>query len=468
MLRHVEKNLRKILLDAYRSNMPDLREIREETYQRELRKLRFILPGNFCEQYFSEQAVITATIAANVNYVTYLAPGYANYAAGLIASLVDGIRWKSAAKRHELIAALMHAVFTDAAVTMFHYMALDADEIKRAHDSFSAERAREAEVDHCSIAKLTAALKAFSERDLTHRMGADTPEKIADARNSYNDAADVLQSVLSTLRQTSDSIKSNIDEIADAADNLAKRTEQQAATLEETASSLQESTSNIKHTFEGTQHAMAMTSQTHEDVVRAGKLMTEAQGAMAEIESSSQAVSRIVSVIDEIAFQTNLLALNAGVEAARAGDAGKGFAVVASEVRGLAQRSAEASKEIRDLIAASSGHVRQGVTLVQNTSQALKDIIEKVGGIDNFIKESTEAAKQQSNGLAEISAAVSLIGQTTQENASMVDETNDSLSSLRGIAEQLNQLMMQFRLDDPGRKHLKAGVASAAEPKRAA
>jgi methyl-accepting chemotaxis protein len=176
--------------------------------------------------------------------------------------------------------------------------------------------------------------------------------------------------------------------------------------------------------------------------------MSQAEDAMGKIAKSSQEISQITAVIDEIAFQTNLLALNAGVEAARAGEAGKGFAVVASEVRALAQRSAAAAKEIRGLIAASSEQVQHGVKLVENTSQTLGIIVNKVNDIDSLIGAIATAAQQQATGLADVNSAIVQVDQVTQKNAAMVEETTGAASDLRAKSAQLTDLVSQFKLVD--------------------
>jgi methyl-accepting chemotaxis protein len=172
--------------------------------------------------------------------------------------------------------------------------------------------------------------------------------------------------------------------------------------------------------------------------------MRDAVAAMGEIEQSSVQVSQIIGVIDEIAFQTNLLALNAGVEAARAGDAGRGFAVVAQEVRVLAQRSAEAAKEIKALIAASSDQVKQGVKLVGDTGQALSGIVAKVAEIDALIAEIAQSSQEQATGLNEVNTAINQMDQVTQQNAAMVEETTAAASSLRSEAAELARLVAGF------------------------
>src|SRR5690606_2699438 len=179
---------------------------------------------------------------------------------------------------------------------------------------------------------------------------------------------------------------------------------------------------------------------------KSGAVVREAVEAMAQIEKSSQQIGQIIGVIDEIAFQTNLLALNAGVEAARAGDAGKGFAVVASEVRALAQRSAEAAKEIKDLISTSTHQVDQGVDLVGQTGSALEKIVAQVGEITGLVTEIAASAREQSTGLAEVNTAVNQMDQVTQQNAAMVEQSTAASHHLAQEADELAGLVAKFRL----------------------
>jgi methyl-accepting chemotaxis protein len=177
-------------------------------------------------------------------------------------------------------------------------------------------------------------------------------------------------------------------------------------------------------------------------------VVREAVGAMTRIEDSSRKISQIIGVIDEIAFQTNLLALNAGVEAARAGDAGRGFAVVASEVRALAQRSAEAAKEIKTLISASTDQVTQGVELVGETGRALTRIAEQVAQINGVVSEIAASAQEQATGLHEVNTAVNQMDQVTQQNAAMVEQATAAAHSLREETDALSALIGQFRVGD--------------------
>jgi methyl-accepting chemotaxis protein len=241
-------------------------------------------------------------------------------------------------------------------------------------------------------------------------------------------------------------LKTGTGEISHAADDLSRRTEQQAASLEETAAALDEVVSTVKTTAEGAGRAARVTGEARDGAVKSGEVMNSAISAMAEIEKSSEKISQIIGVIDEIAFQTNLLALNAGVEAARAGEAGKGFAVVASEVRALAQRSAEAAKEIKSLISTSTQQVEQGVGLVGQTGTALQQIAAQVKEMSELVNAISSSAQEQSTALAEVNVAVNQMDQVTQQNAAMVEESTAASHNLAKEADELARLIARFKL----------------------
>jgi len=256
-------------------------------------------------------------------------------------------------------------------------------------------------------------------------------------------------------------IRSGTSEITQAADDLSRRTEQQAASLEQTAAALDEITATVRRTAEGSKHALAVVSKTKTDAEQSGEVVRQAVAAMGGIEKSSQQIGQIIGVIDEIAFQTNLLALNAGVEAARAGDAGRGFAVVASEVRALAQRSAEAAKEIKALISASAQQVGSGVKFVGETGEALSRIVAQVAEINSAVGEIASAAQEQATGLAEVNTAVNQMDQVTQQNAAMVEQSTAASHALAGEAEELARLTGRFQLGQE-----EGGMPANVEPLR--
>ncbi len=298
------------------------------------------------------------------------------------------------------------------------------------------------------VAALAGGLDRLSKGDLTGRMNEVFTEEYEKLRGDFNATAESLQSALRTINIATDEISTGTDQIAHASDDLSRRTEQQAASLEETAAALNLITATVKAMAASAKQASAVVVTARSAAESSGEIVMQAVDAMGQIKSSSIQIGNIIGVIDEIAFQTNLLALNAGVEAARAGDAGRGFAVVASEVRGLAQRSAEAAKEIKTLISASSGQVESGVILVDRTGAALKDIVARVVEMDGLVHQISSAAQEQSTGLAEINIAIGQMDQVVQQNAAMVEESTAAAHALKSETQDLSTMVGRFRLDD--------------------
>jgi methyl-accepting chemotaxis protein len=294
------------------------------------------------------------------------------------------------------------------------------------------------------ISVLGQGLENLAQGNLTHRIDQPFPDALDRLRQYFNTAANSLADTINTVKRGSFGIKSGTEEIAQASDNLSRRTENQAANLEETAAAVAEITSTVKKTAEGAQHARNMVTAAKEDADKSGVVVKRAVEAMQGIEKSSQEITQIIGVIDEIAFQTNLLALNAGVEAARAGDAGRGFAVVASEVRALAQRSAEAAKEIKGILSTSRDQVQEGVQLVAETGTSLRQIIERVNDINGIVTEIARSAEQQATGLQEVNTAVDQMDQVTQQNAAMVEEATAATRTLTQQSTELAQIVSRF------------------------
>ncbi len=333
-----------------------------------------------------------------------------------------------------------------------------------------ADKAREAAEDARAIAALGQGLSAMSNGDLTHRIDIEFSAKSAQLKTDFNAAIAQLQQAVSVVVSNVAGIQSGAGEISQAADDLSRRTEQQAASLEETAAALDEITATVNKTASGARQASDVVQAARGDAEKSGAVVRDAVAAMTAIEQSSSQINQIIGVIDEIAFQTNLLALNAGVEAARAGEAGRGFAVVASEVRALAQRSAEAAKEIKTLISASTGQVGQGVKLVDETGHALQRIVDRVAEIDSLVTEIAASAQEQAVGLAQVNTAVNQMDQVTQQNAAMVEQSTAASHSLAQEAEVLQASVAQFRVGDaaraPAARPVPAAPVRQAEPPR--
>jgi methyl-accepting chemotaxis protein len=296
------------------------------------------------------------------------------------------------------------------------------------------------------VASVGEGLSRLSDGDLTCRLEAEFPEDYRKLRDDFNLAMSRLEETMTVIIGSAAGIRSTTTEISQASNDLSRRTEQQAASLEETAAALEEVTTTIRHASDGADRARDIVETTQQNARRSGEVVDQTVTAMREIETSAQQIAQITGVIDEIAFQTNLLALNAGVEAARAGDAGRGFAVVASEVRALAQRSAEAAKEIKALIGSSTERVNQGVRLVDDTGQALTRIIDEVAQISGLVANIAASAREQATGLGEINVAVNQMDQMTQQNAAMVEESTAASHSLAQETTSLADLMGRFRI----------------------
>jgi methyl-accepting chemotaxis protein len=336
------------------------------------------------------------------------------------------------------LAALIKTTFLDMDLAISVY--LEALETSR----LAAER-KASETSAAVMRALGAGLAALASGDLTHRLRDGLPPEYAGLRDDFNAALDNLQTTMRAIGGNAQGVRAGADEMTSASDDLSRRTEQQAASLEETAAALDEITATVKSTAEGAAAARKIVSEAKEDARHSSDVVRETVTAMSGIEESSRKIGNIIGVIDEIAFQTNLLALNAGVEAARAGDAGRGFVVVATEVRALAQRSAEAAKEIKALISASGQQVETGVKLVGETGKALDRIVGQVDRLNGVISGIASSTTEQSTGMHEINTAVNQMDQVTQQNAAMVEQSTAASHHLLGQADELSELIGKFQ-----------------------
>ncbi len=313
----------------------------------------------------------------------------------------------------------------------------------------NAEHEREQAVAHQTQAMegLADGLAQLAEGNLTVALEASFAPEYEQLRADFNAAVCGLQDALRDIITHSETIRGGTNDIASAADDLARRTEQQAAGLQQTAAALGEVTATVRQTADRSGRAQSVAATAKAEADSSGSVVSETVAAMGAIEGSARQIGQIIGVIDEIAFQTNLLALNAGVEAARAGEAGRGFAVVAQEVRALAQRAADAAKEIKALVTTSMQQVERGVRLVGDTGQALGRIQAGVVEMDAAIREIAASAAEQAHGLAEVNLAVNQMDQTTQQNAAMVEESTAATRSLAHETEALQQAVSRFQVE---------------------
>ena len=275
-----------------------------------------------------------------------------------------------------------------------------------------------------------------------------------------------LKSIVGNVTRSTTQVSAAAAEIAQGSADLAQRTEQQASALEETASSMEQLTSTVKHSADNAGQANQLAGAARSQAEQGGQVVEQAITAMNAINASSRKIADIIGVIDEIAFQTNLLALNAAVEAARAGEQGRGFAVVAGEVRKLAQRSADAAKEIKHLIADSVSKVEDGSQLVERSGQTLQEIVTAVKKVSDIVAEMAAAAREQASGIEQVNRAILQMDQATQQNAALVEETAAASQAMGEQARELHTLMGFFTLDSTISPHLQGAADSRSKLQR--
>ncbi|MFO6423154.1 methyl-accepting chemotaxis protein [Motilimonas sp. KMU-193] len=291
-------------------------------------------------------------------------------------------------------------------------------------------------------------LKAIAQGDLTERVDAQYQGSFEELKDGCNQTAANLAEMLGEIRLAAETINTAASEISQGNTDLSSRTEQQASSLEETASSMEELTGTVRQNADNAKQANTLSAKASEVAGNGGELIEQVVATMASINESSQKISDIIGVIDGIAFQTNILALNAAVEAARAGEQGRGFAVVASEVRTLAQRSANAAKDIKSLISDSVNKINNGNELVGKSGDTMKEIVTSIKRVNDIMAEIAAASAEQASGLDEVGKAVNQMDEMTQQNAALVEEAAAAAESLLSQAAQMARNVTKFKLDD--------------------
>jgi methyl-accepting chemotaxis protein len=338
-----------------------------------------------------------------------------------------------------------------------------------AAQTLEVERAQHQAEQTDVVARLTAGLQGLSQGDLTQTIDSNFGADYEVLRGYFNNTVLKMRESIDQIAEAAEGIRAQSGEITRSSEDLAHRTEVQAATLEQTAAAMDEMTVSVKSAADGVREVETIVIEARKDADDCGVVVGEAVKAMSAIEKSSDQISQIIGVIDDIAFQTNLLALNAGVEAARAGDAGRGFAVVASEVGALAQRASTAAKEIKTLISTSSQQVERGVDRVKQAGAALQQIAQRVTHISSLTTNISTGASEQATGLNEINIGVTQLDQATQKNAAMAEEASAASHLLASGAEELATLVARFKTLQTEKSargvinHLEANKTSGAE-----
>lgn len=347
---------------------------------------------------------------------------------------------------------------------------LEAD-AKASRVEAEAAAAEEAKRQQRVVSEIGEGLDRMAAGDMTHQIESPAHDPFPNAydglRVTFNNVASQLAGTLQRIANVADQVHGGADEISNAAGDLSSRAETQAATLEQSAAALNEMSESLRQTADSAHEAEVASAQNRTIAEESAAVVRSAVDAMKKIEHSSNQISRIIDVIDDISFQTNLLALNAGVEAARAGDAGRGFAVVASEVRGLAQRAAESARDIRALISDSALQVKAGSALVDQSGQGLEQILLRATTISDQVGGISVAVREQSIGLAEINSGVNQLDRVTQQNAAVAEEATAASISLRQQAEELTREISLFKVHSAAKSRLqfvKPGETSPTRP----
>ena len=301
------------------------------------------------------------------------------------------------------------------------------------------------------LTRLGESVRAIADGDLSRQVHVGSTDEIGQLAAGVRDMQAALRRLVGEVQQSAESVRLASGEIAQGNLQLSERTEQQASSLQQTAASMEQMTSSVKHSAQSSQQASQLAVSACTVADRGGEIVQRVVGTMGEIQASSKRIAEIIGTIDGIAFQTNILALNAAVEAARAGEQGRGFAVVASEVRSLAQRSAQAAREIKALIGASVDKIEAGGVLVGDAGRTMQDIVTQVKRVTDLVAEISASSTEQSQGIEQVSGAVGELDRATQSNAALVEESAAAAQSLREQADALARTVAAFKVQaQPG------------------
>lgn len=318
------------------------------------------------------------------------------------------------------------------------------------------------DVAQSALQEIAIVLQKIAAGDMRARVESEYEGTFDNLKQGCNDTAEKLSSMLLAIRDSALTINTASSEISKGNTDLSSRTEEQASSLEETASSMEELTGTVRQNADNARQANQLATRASEIAVNGGELINQVVTTMASIHESSRKISDIISVIDGIAFQTNILALNAAVEAARAGEQGRGFAVVAGEVRTLAQRSANAAKDIKDLISDSVSKISNGNTLVGRSGDTMQEIVTAIKRVNDIMSEIAAASSEQAAGLDEVGKAITQMDGMTQQNAALVEEAAAAAESLLVQSESLADAVSMFKIDDNNRQFPTRVVAQKA------
>ncbi|MEF2072153.1 globin-coupled sensor protein [Consotaella aegiceratis] len=413
-----------------------------------------VAAGDLGPQYLARAEAIGRAHARIGLEPKYYISGYGRLLGSMVRRTVETLWPRSPFKRGRAedvatsLEALVRVAMIDMELAVSNY--LDTLAREAAERSVNEEKQRAGEARTFAMGEIAKGLHRLADGDLATSITAEFAPEFMQLRDDFNNAMRTFAGMFASVKTSAHTLEQSAKEIASASDDLARRTERQAANLEESAAALHQLTDGVRGASKSAHQTAVTVDASTSEAEAAETVMRRAVSAMGEIEKSSEEIGKIIGVIDEIAFQTNLLALNAGVEAARAGEAGKGFAVVAQEVRALAQRSAEAAKEIKNLISRSTSQIDTGVRLVTETGDALHKIVVRSSEVKGKVKSIADTADTQANSVGEVNAAIGQIDQTTQQNAAMVEQTTAVATTLREEASTLLQLMAAICLPQDG------------------